>query len=119
MLKQNYWISFEDLNKEISYKQWVSVDRTEFDFSKSKHFGVHKFNNHQNLNPWYLITTLLILNLHTSNFEKKTMEENSALILMDFAKNYAFHVQDETRGITGPITVVRFIQVVCLLQEFG
>ena len=29
---------------------------------------------------------------------KETMEENSALILMDFAENYAFHVQDEAQG---------------------
>ena len=38
------------------------------------------------------------------------MEENSALILMDFSENYAFHVQDEAKGITGPTTAVQFIQ---------
>ena len=37
------------------------------------------------------------------------MEENSALILMDFSENYASHVQNEAR-ITGPITVVQLIQ---------
>ena len=88
---------FEDLNEEISYKQWVSVDRTELIFqslSISEYINL-SITKLESLVPHHYIAHSQSLYL---KLRKEAMEENSALILLDFAENYAFHVQDEAQG---------------------
>ena len=85
---------FEDLNEEISYKQWVSVDRTEL---ISQSLSISEYINLTITKLESLVPHHYIANSQSSylKLRKETMEENSALILMDFAENYAFHVQDK------------------------
>ena len=90
-------LDFEDLNEEISYKQWVSVDRTEL-FSQSLSISEYinlTITKLESLVPHHYIAHSLSSYL---KLRKETMEENSALILMGFAENYAFYVQDEAQG---------------------
>jgi len=42
--------------------------------------------------------------------QKENMDIATAVILLDFAENYSFHIQDEAQGITGHIKVVQCIQ---------
>ena len=88
---------FEDLNEEISYKQWVSVDRTEL---ISQSLSISDYINLTITKLESLVHHHYIAHSQSSylKLRKETMEENSALILMDFAENYVFHVQDEAQG---------------------
>ena len=87
MLKQKHLNKFEDLNEEISYKQWVSVDRTEL---ISQSLSISDYINLTITKLESLVHHHYIAHSQSSylKLRKETMEENSALILMDFAENY-------------------------------
>jgi len=88
---------FEDDCEEINFEQWVSVNRTEL---ITQSLLVSEYIQ-------LLLSKLTALTPHhyiahsQSSYLKKRkeeMNEKSALVLMDFAENYSFHVQDEAQG---------------------
>ena len=79
---------FEDTNKPISFKQLVSVDKTEL---ITQTFTVQEYVDLllSNLKPWPLISHAQSAHLKQLN---ETMNKDTALTIMDFAKNYSFHI---------------------------
>ena len=88
---------FEDLNEEISFKQWVSVDRTDL-ISQSLHvFDYIKLviSKLTALAPHHFISKSQTTYLKN---QKENLDKQTALILMDFSENFSFYIQDEAQG---------------------
>ena len=87
---------FEDLNKEISFKQWVSVDRRDL-ISQSLHvldyikLVISKLTA---LAPHHFISKSQTTYL---KIEKENLDKQTTLILMDFSE-YFFYIQDKAQG---------------------
>ena len=100
ILKKNLFINYENVDFEddtITYKEWTQQDRAEL-ISKTCTFEellnslVIKFNA---LLPHHYIAikqSEYIKNL------KNNLNNDTALILMDFSENYSFVIQDEVQG---------------------
>ena len=96
-VKEKLMKKCEDLNEEISFNQWVSVDRTEL---ISQTLNILEYVN-------LVVSKLTLLTPHhyiahaQSSYlkqRKDAMDENTAIVLKDFSENYSFHVQDEAQG---------------------
>ena len=86
----------EDLDEIINSKQWVSVDQTDLitqslPVLESIQLLINKL---EDLASHYYISHAQSTYLKN---RKQEINQQTALILMDFAENYAFHVQDEAR----------------------
>ena len=88
---------FEDLNEEIRFKQWVSVDRTEL---VSQQLLISEFVQLLITKISALIPHHYIFSAQSSYLKrrKESMSNSSSLVLMDFAENYSLYIQDEAQG---------------------
>ena len=95
--------------EEITYSQWESVDRTELrkhttPIEEFVDLLVYKVDN--------LSTHSYIAKSQARHLKarKEAMENDTCVILLDFAENYHYIVQDEVQGIIGIRTSAHFIQ---------
>ena len=107
---------FEDKNDEIIFKQWVSVDRTELVtqiLSVSEYIQVLQ-KKLMDLTPHHFIS-------HSQSFylkmQKENLDNHTALILMDFAENCSFHIQDEAQGYHWTHQTCTVHPVVCYFKS--
>lgn len=87
----------EDMIENITYKQWISVDRCSFEtVTKTVDEFVERF-----------CEQLIILKRHAFiaqqqskyyTYMKENVKENEAVINLDFSENYSFVVQDEAQS---------------------
>ena len=88
---------FEDEHDTITFKEWVSVDRTQL---ITRQLPVHEFID-------LIVEKLVKLTPHSfiakeqSNYlkaRKENLDKDSVLVLLDFSENYAFRYQDEVQS---------------------
>lgn len=93
MLRQK----FEDADEVITFKQWTTVDRTQL---TSQQLPVSEFIDLLSSKLLTLIPHHYISHSQSSYLKKRKelINKNEVIILMDFAENYSFHVQDEAQG---------------------
>ena len=98
-----------DLSDTIKYKQWVHTDRTtlislEITASDFTDIMCESFNN---LTQHHFIAKAQSKALNTF---KENIDCSTAIILLDFAENYGFIIQDAVQGpVMGVITNFRMI----------
>ena len=100
-LKEHIETLFEsaglDGDDTIKFSQWVSTDRTELVFletSRDKFTNV-LVDNLQKLRPHHFIANAQAAYLKQ---QKENLDDETAIVLTDFAKNVSFVVQDEVQG---------------------
>ena len=97
---QNYLKDiFKDHDPEelIVFKQWIHTDRDTLD---TKQLSVHDYINDLSSKLWNLSTHHYIAKEQSKHLRtlKENLECNVVIILMDFAENYSFVVQDAVQG---------------------
>ena len=87
----------EDLVENITYKQWITVDRCIFEtMTKEVEDFVEEFAN-----QFVLLKRHDFIAKQQSSFfseKKATLTKSEAVITCDFAENYSFLIQDEAQG---------------------
>ena len=86
-----------DLAENIFYKQWISTDRTTFvnHYSTVEEFIAKIVDDVYEVCPHHFIAKAQANHLKMT---KENLSENELIILLDFAENYSFVVQDAVQG---------------------
>ena len=90
----------EDEEPEISFNQWSTTDRAELT-KQSTSLSSFVDLLYEQLDRITAYSFIAKAQGQYLRQEKENLNENEAIILVDFAENYKFLVQDEIRGITG------------------
>jgi len=90
-------MNIEDESDEISFKQWQHTDRTTLITRTEKVSDFLELLVQQNSS----VTTHHFIAKSQASFlsaSKENLDENTAIVLLDFAENYSFIVQDAVQG---------------------
>ena len=99
---QNYLINCftnneNELDEDISYMQWTSTDRTTMN---KLTLTIEEYINLLKEEVFELCEYHFISKAQSNflRYKKETVSENEAVILLDFAENYSFIIQDAVQG---------------------
>jgi hypothetical protein len=81
----------------VKFSQWVSTDRTELASLQKNRDGYINdlIESLQKLRPHFFIAKVQATYLQQ---QKESLDEETAIVLMDFAENVSFVIQDEVQG---------------------
>ena len=94
----NYFINNEnELDDDISYMQWLSTDQTTMNKLTST---IEEYINLLSEKVFELCEHCFISKAQSNflKYKKETVSQNEAIILLDFAENYSFIIQDAVQG---------------------
>ena len=99
---QNYLINCftnneNELDEDISYMHWISTDRTTMNQLTST---IEKYINLLSENVFELCEHHFISKAQSNflKYKKETVSQNEVIILLDFAENCSFIIQDAVQG---------------------
>ena len=86
-----------DSDDTVKFSQWISTDRTELvSLQKSRDDYIDDLiENLEKLRPHHFIAKAQAAFLKQ---RKENLDSDTAIVLMDFAENFSFVVQDEVQG---------------------